>query len=143
MMLLALPAVASPERIGIIDYDIPGGEWPENTDFGLPYDHERTAWDDLVWCDSLGPYVKAYWLGNAPGATLPWVRGMMWCDERSYWGDHPRIRVDVITYDGRFSYLVERLPEYSPYFGPAKEAMRRVLRVLVRREHGFHTAYTA
>lgn len=138
---LALPAVASPERIGNIDYS----DWQENTSFGLPDDLAHFSWDFLVYEESLGPYVKALWMGDRPGLTLPWVRGRFWSDERSLMGHGSgQIVVTVLTYSRTQRFLVDPLPGESDYryFTPVREAFLRVLRVLVRREHGLHTSYT-
>lgn len=131
--------------IGAIDYS----DWTENTTDGLPH---GVTWDDfgfqdLVEWPSLGPYLRWAWMDWVPGETLPKVRAMCWVSGRDMYDNRCRVGIDFG--EGYQNYDVTDLidPEtMTPFFvipnQVEKEALMRVIRVIIREHYGYPTTYT-
>jgi len=126
--------------IGLIDYD----GWTENTNTGLPdgLENRDYGYSDLVEVGSLGPYRKFAWMDWPPGEKLPLVRAMCWVDHREM--VDLAIRVGIDDGSGYRYYDVTRdldLQERWPQAPVEREALMRVIRVLIREHYGYPTAY--
>lgn len=145
--LLAAGAV-SPTLIGRIDvwHDEGPFQWVPNTNAGLPEGVESPmGFSDLVELPSMGPYLRYVWLDWEKDAPLPVARAWAWVSQRQQSRD--AFWVSLYTESGCEDFVVtdplaidEDWLKFSDWT-PQREAILRVVRVVVRREAGFDTAF--